>query len=222
MNRSGFKCLLSAILVSFFLSGAWAQPQLPSLYQSTPTPDQPESTEESPDYSRYGGTLTIAISPVDTLDSQLATDISARLIIANLQEGLYGYDEQNYLVPILARSLPEMQDEVTYFIYLKENIKFHDGRLLAAQDVVYTVERLLNPDTGVRSRPLFSNIKSVNALDETTVEIKLNQPDNTLGYLFARQELFPLSAETVEKYGPAYGKVVAIGTGPFRNFRGDR
>jgi peptide/nickel transport system substrate-binding protein len=183
---------------------------------SAPPADQQQPAEEVPDYSRYGGTLTVAIGPVKTLDSQLATDINSRLVIANIQEGLYGYDEQNRLVPILARSLPEMQDAVTYLIYLKEDISFHDGHRLRAEDVVYTVERLLNPSTGVPTRSLFTNIKSVRALDETTLEVKLERPDNSLGYLFARQELYPLSAPTVERYGPSYGKVIAVGTGPFR------
>jgi ABC-type transport system substrate-binding protein len=218
------KHLLLAILGSFFLSWAWAQPQVlrpaPSLFPAAPPVNQPELSEdlieEPPDYSRYGGTLTVATGPVTTLDSQLATDINSRLIIANIQEGLYGYDEQNQLVPVLADCMPEMQDEVTYLIYLKEDIKFHDGTSLTAQDVVYTVERLLNPNTAVPTRMLFTNIKSAQALDENVVEIKLNQPDNTLAYLFARQELYPLSDETVERYGPSYGKVMAVGTGPFR------
>ncbi len=220
MNKSALKCLLAAISDSFFLSWAWAQPGLNrpvfSLFTHNPLPNQSESTKEPPDYSRYGGTLTVAIGPLDTLDSQLAADINSRLIIANIQEGLYGFDKQNKLVPVLAWSLPEMQDEVTYRIYLKEGIRFHDGYLLSARDVVFTVERLLDPNTGVPSRELFTNIESATAIDETTVEIKLKQPDNMLGYLFARQELFPLSAETVKNYGPAYGKVIAVGTGPFR------
>ena len=140
LNRLVLKCLLAAIVGSFFLSWAWAQPKgnrpVFSLFpHNPPQEDQPESTEEPPDYSRYGGTLTVAIGPLDTLDSQLATDINSRLLIANIQEGLYGFDEQNKLLPVLAWSLPDMLDEVTYRIYLKEDIKFHDGTPLRAQDV---------------------------------------------------------------------------------------
>jgi ABC-type transport system substrate-binding protein len=218
------KCLSFVLLSGIFLGRAWAQPRLnrpsPSLFNilpPAPQQEQPEAQpEEIPDYSRYGGTLTVASGPVSTLDSQLATDINSRLIIANIQEGLYGYDDQQQLVPILAYGMPQMLDEVTYVIYLKENIKFHDGSILKAQDVVFTIQRLLDPNTAVPTRVLFENIKSARALDETTVEIKLNRPAHTLEYLFARQELYPLPSETLKRYDSAYGKVIAVGTGPFR------
>ncbi len=105
--------------------------------QSPPSP-APQAEEAAPkiDYSRYGGTLTVAVPPVVTLDSQLATDFSSRLLINNIQEGLFNFSREQELVPVLASAPPQMVDELTYRLYLRDGVHFHDGSEFEAQSVV--------------------------------------------------------------------------------------
>ncbi len=167
---------------------------------------------------RYGRTLTIACNPIKTLDSQFAADIASHNIIANIQEGLYTHDKRGQLIPVLAREMPSMEDETTYFISLKKGIKFHDGTDFDAKDVKYTFDRIRNHKARSPYRNRLEGIRSVDVVDNHTVRVRLNSPDATFANIFTQIELYILSSETVERYGNNYGQVSVIGTGPFRFF----
>lgn len=192
-----------------------------SLVFALPCRGQTQTEEEKQtvldiEYSRYGGTLTVAVPSVTSLDSQLARDFSSRLIIHNIQEGLFDVNQNQELVPVLASAPPQMEDEVSYLLFLRKGVYFHDGSELEAHSVVFTVERLLNPDTKAPLHAYFAAwIKSAEVVDKYTVRVKLAKPYIDVGVLFSRIELYPLSAKAVTKYGKDYGKVAIVGTGPF-------
>jgi glutathione transport system substrate-binding protein len=178
-----------------------------------------EKVSSPPKYLyRYGHTLTIACDPVQILDSQFARDLTSQNIIANIQEGLFGYDKKGRLVPVLAAEMPFMEDEITYFISLKKGIKFHDGSDFDAKDVKYTFNRIRNHKAKSPYLNRLERIKSVDVVDNHTVRVRLNAPDTAFANLFAQIELHLLSQETVERYGDNYGRVSVVGTGPFRFF----
>ncbi len=166
---------------------------------------------------RYGGALTVGLGTIQTLDSQAALDVNSQQVISCIGEGLYGFDRQGYLIPALAKYLPEQKGELTWIIRLREGLKFHDGENLDARAVIYTFYRLKNvraDDPIVNT--IFGNIKSLEPINKTTIRVTLHKPDALLGYMFARQELYPLSPRQVERYGNKYGTVTAAGAGPFR------
>lgn len=197
------------ILIAGFFFGGIAFAQKAPVPSTSPTPP--------PRFLyRYGRTLTIACTPVQTLDPQFARDISSRNIIANIQEGLYGYDKKGRLIPVLASAEPFMENEVSYLIPLKVGIKFHDGTDFDAKDVKYTFDRIRNHKTKSPYRNRFDRIKSIDVTDTHTVRVRLNTPDTSFATLFTQIELYPLSRESVKRYGENYGKVSAVGTGPFR------
>lgn len=95
----------------------------------------------------------------------------AKLVFA----GLVRYDDQNKLAPDLAQSWSLDNSGTTYTVKLRQNLKWHDGKPLTADDVVFTYQAAQNPD--VKS-PLFQvwrevTIKKVN---DTTVTFTLKAP----------------------------------------------
>jgi len=167
---------------------------------------------------RYGHTLTIVCDPVRTLDSQLARDLASQNIIANIQEGLFGYDKKGQLVPVLAAEMPVKEDERTYFIALRQGIKFHDGSDFDAKDVKYTFDRIRSHKVKSPYLNRLERIQSVDVVNSHTVRVRLNEPDTNFAHLFAQIELYILSQESVERYGDNYGQVSVVGTGPFLFF----
>ncbi|MBR6595859.1 MAG: ABC transporter substrate-binding protein [Oscillospiraceae bacterium] len=77
----------------------------------------------------------------------------------------------------------EIPDEVTYIFYLRKGVKFHSGREMKAEDVVYSFDRVLGKteagDIGAlgSSASYYKNVTSVEAIDEYTVKFTLAAPN---------------------------------------------
>ncbi len=78
----------------------------------------------------------------------------------------------------LAKSYEVSEDSKTWTIEIREGVTFHNGSKLTSEDVVYTFERLIDPDVGsALLGTLGSLIDSVEAVDEYTVKFELSRPD---------------------------------------------
>ena len=85
----------------------------------------------------------------------------------------------------MAKSHEISADGKVYTFALRENVKFHDGSTVTAQDVKYSIERCagINGD-GTPLVAAFSNVEKVEIPDEKTVQITLKEPDTEfLAYL---------------------------------------
>ena len=97
---------------------------------------------------------------------------------AQLAEGLVGYEDMTKIVPRLATSWKN-PDENTWVFTLKKDVKFHTGRTMTADDVVYSMNKAKEiGDSGIGI--LVSTISSVKALSKYEVEIKTEKPDAVL------------------------------------------
>lgn len=155
--------------------------------------------------------LRIAIgNDIDSLDPFLAQATLTESIIYNIFEGLLDADTDGAMVPHLAHDYDISDDGLTYTFYLEEGVNFHDGSEMTAEDVVYTYSKLAGLDGGDVLSDQWSIIEAVEAVDDYTVEILLEDPDS--GFL----------ARTITAIVPADYEdhaVQPIGTGPymFRN-----
>ncbi|WP_318614754.1 ABC transporter substrate-binding protein [Sporosarcina sp. YIM B06819] len=95
---------------------------------------------------------------------------------ALLFRGLMRFDENNKPVNDIADSVVISDDQLTYTFKLKENIKFHDGELLTADDVVFTIESILDDNNASFLKSDFTEVDSVAKTDDYTLEVKLRQP----------------------------------------------
>jgi peptide/nickel transport system substrate-binding protein len=119
------------------------------------------------------------------------------------------------IVPDLAKSW-EIADETTYVFYLHKGIMFHDGTECTAEDVKFSIERIIDPKTASPGRDKFVLISEIVAIDPYTVKIKTEKPFAPfMSYLTnTRNRAQIVSKKAVEKYGTEFG-MHPVGTGPF-------
>src|SRR5215467_3062440 len=95
--------------------------------------------------------VTIAFIEAEAvkLDPQTADALDDFEVLWNVCEGMVGYDSKTLApTPALATSWDISADGMTYTFHLRSGVKFQNGRAMTADDVVYTFNRLANPDLG--------------------------------------------------------------------------
>ncbi|MEI6779396.1 MAG: ABC transporter substrate-binding protein, partial [Verrucomicrobiota bacterium] len=83
-----------------------------------------------------------------------------------LFNGLLDLDADGNVVPMLAEQLPDISpDALTYTFRLRSGVFFSNGRELTAEDVVFTLERFLDPKTASPETGYFKNIRGGDAFE---------------------------------------------------------
>ncbi len=159
------------------------------------------------------GTLELAVdqSPVG-LDPHKVTAFASFAVIGQVYDGLLEINADLQLEPALAASYAISDDGLVYTFTLREGVVFHNGRPFGADDVVYSLERILDPETGSPQASRFDQVASVEAVDERTVVFTLNEP--FAPFLANMPNLYVVAREVVEEHGDL--QQVSVGTGPFR------
>jgi len=92
-----------------------------------------------------------------------------------LFSSLMKYDGQGNLIPDLAEKYEILDDGKTYDVTLRQNIKWHDGRPLNIDDVIFTLQTIQNSDYKSPLRPLWQGA-GFEKIDELTIRFKLKNP----------------------------------------------
>lgn len=119
--------------------------------------------------------LQIASEP-DKLDPALNSTVDGACLAILAFSGLYAYDENGQLVPELAESYEMSDDALTYTFKMRDGLKWSDGETLDANDVVYSWNRLANPDTAADYSYLTSAIATN---DDGTLQIEASEDGKT-------------------------------------------
>ena len=162
-----------------------------------------------------GGTLNIAYGAnPQTLDPHLTTNQSTRDVSRQIFEQLLVLNEQYEVVPSLAESFDISEDGLTYTFELREGVTFHNGKELAAEDVVASMDKWLEGSTQGRANLQGAEFVEV---DPLTVELHLDEPSLIGPNILADTAPFPaiMPKEIIEEAGPE-GVDEYIGTGPFQ------
>jgi peptide/nickel transport system substrate-binding protein len=123
----------------------------------------------------WSQTLRIALrQDLDVLDPTLATTYVGRIVFAGLCDKLFDIDDKLNIVPRLATGY-EWADDRTLVIQLRPGVKFHDGEVLDAAAVKYSLERHLTMQGSFRKDEIGS-IDHVEVVDPATVRIVLKAP----------------------------------------------
>ena len=96
-------------------------------------------------------THTVTINTVQifgTIDPAKISDYTDYMASANLYDGLANVDSKGALVPELAEKWEVSPDATSVTFHLRPDAKFQDGSPVLADDVVYSVERLLKINQG--------------------------------------------------------------------------
>jgi len=154
------------------------------------------------------------INPLYDSFNEVDSDLTALIF-----SGLTRLGANGEVLPNLAESWEISSDELTYTFHLRPNVTWHDGQPFTADDVLFTYGAIRVP--GFRGEPgLKELIRSltVSKIDDTTVELHLNQP---FAPLAAHLSVGILPAHLLEGLdadalydGPFNQK--PVGTGPFR------
>lgn len=151
----------------------------------------------------------IESSPTN-LDPRVGTDGQSEHIDELLFDGLVTRDASFRFTPALATSW-DHPDPVTYIFHLRDGVRFHDGRLLTARDVVWTIDSMRTGMVITPKANTYASIRSVEARDPLTVVVHLKHADNFL--------LTNLSTGAIGIVPEGSGREFwrhPIGTGPFR------
>jgi peptide/nickel transport system substrate-binding protein len=144
----------------------------PMAATDTPDPAETPMAEETAAPEREG-TLRVSAFPIAQTDpAQISSD--AEVLIANhVYDYLVDVDAENEIAPRLATDWTRGEDGLTYQFDLAEDVTFHDGAALTADDVVYTFQRLRDTE-GLPTADLYSNITSIEATGELEVTFTLS------------------------------------------------
>jgi peptide/nickel transport system substrate-binding protein len=174
------------------------------------------TTAGAQDQPKMGGVLKIAlIGEPPTLDLHTTTAVIVQQITWHMYEGLYTYDRGYNAIPLLAESHSVGDKGRTYTFKLRRGVKFHNGKELAAADVVASLTRwgrLATP-----GKQFWKNVEGLEARDPLTVALYLREPSGAVLMGLARPNngavVYP--KEIVEAAGDNPVKEY-VGTGPYR------
>ena len=184
--------------------------------QEKPSDEQPEQSSETPSGDQADAPAKVLKYGVDAepvgLDPHTVSSSSSIRIFRQIYNSLIDVDKDMNFVPSLAESW-EQPDNLTYIFKLKEGVKFHNGREMTAEDVKYSFERVLNPETAAIGKSYYDSIDTIDVLDEYTVKFTLKEP--FAPFMTNLTSLYGaiVPKEVVEKSGNLMQ--TACGTGPF-------
>ncbi len=154
--------------------------------------------------------INLASEP-DHLDPALNSTVDGAALAANSFVGLYTYDpsDASTIIPALADGDPEISDDgLTYTVHMKKDLKWSDGSELNANDIVYSWNRAVDPNTASDYSYLFSVIEGygdgsdpqleLSAPDDYTVQFTLAAPCPYIMSLLAFPVFMPVQQACVE------------------------
>ena len=154
-------------------------------------------------------------------------------IISDLFEGLVSVSPAGEIQPRLAEKW-ENKDNTVWTFHLRPRVTWSDGTAITAQDIVWSWQRLVSPLTASPYASYPGNMHIVNgaeiaqgqkapetlgvkALDDTTLEVTLTQPNAAFLAMLAHPSLVPLDKVLISRYGDKWTKPEHIVTsGPYK------
>jgi len=150
-----------------------------------------------------------------TTDPYDANDTLSQAMAKSFYQGLFGFEKDMKVIPVLAESYDVSKDGLVYTIKLKQGIKFHDGTDFKADAVKANFDRVTNPDNKLKRYSLYSNIARTEVVDDYTTRVTLKTPFSAFINQLAHPSGVMISPVALQKYG----KDIAfnpVGTGPFK------
>src|SRR6516225_1825768 len=155
-------------------------------------------------------------SQFTTTDPYDANDTLSQAMAKSFYEGLFGFDKDMKLIPVLAESYDVSKDGLAYTIKLKKGIKFQDGTDFKADAVKVCLDRVTNPENKLKRYGLYNNnIAKVEVVDDYTARITLKTPFSPFINQLAHPSTVMISPTALKKWGNKDIAFHPVGTGPF-------
>jgi oligopeptide transport system substrate-binding protein len=167
-----------------------------------------------------------------TLDWSLATDHVSFDVLTNLMEGLTQYNHKMEPIPAIAERWEFSQDGKTITFFLRDDVRWTDGKAVTAMDFEYSWKRLLNPATAAEYAYFLFDIENafeynsgkikdpdllgIEVVSSTVLRVKLKRPVYYFPSIATFMVTFPQRKDLIEKYGDHWTDPEYIATtGPF-------
>ena len=147
-----------------------------------------------------GGSIVAVIEGEPTsVDPAFDYDFVSGLATSSITEPLLKFCEgDTALCPNLATDWTVSEDGLTYTLTIREGVTFHDGSPMTVDDVVFSLNRVRDPELGSYVGWMLGNVADVTAPDDKTVVITMSQPDALLEYALASTAAHVVSKAFVE------------------------
>ena len=189
--------------------------------------NSPAQTNTNSGNGTFSGYLS---SEPSNLDPARGVDVNEAGVQAKIFDGLVRYDEQMKLVGNLAESWSVSTDGKEYIFKLRENVFFHNGQKLSAADVVFSLDRLLDPTVasprtwvlekveGAKERidGTSSAVSGISQIDEYRVSIRLVSPFAPFMSLLTMPACYILPQQSASAIKARTFFEKPVGTGPFK------
>lgn len=160
-----------------------------------------------------------------SLDPASTTEMDSFKVTVNILETLVEYEkDEGMIIPCLAESWKSSEDGLNWLFKLRQGIHFHDGTIFNAQAVAFNFHRWMDVkhpyhnDSFSYWNYIFGGfpgfVKSVTALSDYLLEIKLTKPYAPLLNALAMPAFGISSPEAIKNYCECLYEN-PVGTGPF-------
>ena len=185
----------------------------------------------------YGGTLHLRNNnDWETLDPAYASGFDSGSMAVKVFDGLVRFDYySNKVVGCLAKDWEVSEDGLTWTFYLRDDVKFHNGRQLTAHDVKYSFDRLFDPEVASPGTWAFEMIAGTDAsleeqtegvngikvIDDYTISFTLDHPFGLFIKHLTLSYGLIVPQEVVEEYGdelPDWIEIKEVGDQKYQDF----
>jgi peptide/nickel transport system substrate-binding protein len=174
MRHKLFTLLIVMILASVILAGCAPKATTTPATVETQAPAQPTTPPTTAPVAQKH-VFRESFSWPDRIDPAVGNDFASSTSLANLYDTLVFPNAKGGVDPWLATSWDISTDGMTYTFHLRSGVKFHDGSLLKASDVVYSYDRIKIIGEGY-GYLVTAGVKSVSAPDDSTLVITIEKP----------------------------------------------
>ncbi len=205
----------TALLAVMFAVSLVASACTSTTSSPSPAPSSPPSATSAPATpSGPSGTLTVAQQAIlPRPDPYALTTNMEHSIVLSMYDPLSRVDEKGVLTYYLAKSY-QAESDTSWIVTLKQGVKWSDGSEFTADDVVFTINRMKDPNTKTIWTAVYSYIASAEAVDKYTVRIKTTRKVVNLPQDYGRMSMMPKAA--FEKMGADAFFAKPVTSGPFK------
>lgn len=163
---------------------------------------------------KQGGILVLGkIGEAPSLDPHFQSAAATRRLLDLVYSKLVFLNEKMEPIPDLAEAW-DIPDPQTYIFHLRKGVVFHNGDPLTAEDVKFSLERIIDPTANSWGGAALSVIDKIVVLDKHSIKITLKTPHAGFLALLGSDYACIVSEKVVNEHG--HLKDIAVGTGPFK------
>jgi len=162
----------------------------------------------------------LSVDP-ESVDPHKSRSVQAAEVLRDIGEGLLSYSATGELVGGAAEEWTVSEDGLTYTFHLRGGAHWSNGDTVTAEDFVFSFRRLVDPDTAAFYAQMLGSIVNaqaivagekppsdlgVDAVDERTLVITLDQPTPYLLSLLTYPSTFPVHPGSIAQHGDAFSR----------------